>query len=183
MGNPLAVRVGPGILKIAPIGTTEPTDLSAAWNAAWIDMGYTDTGSSFVFEATFEDVVVAEEYDPIATLQTTRTITVNFALAELTAENLSRAMNGGTVDTSAGVVKFEPPAAGDYTPVMLGWEADDGMERWVFRKAVQVGSVEIARRKAPDKATIPMSFRCSKPAAKTAFVYYHDANWTLPLGS
>ena len=28
-------------------------------------LGYTDEGSNFVFESTFEDVVVAEELDPV----------------------------------------------------------------------------------------------------------------------
>lgn len=177
MGNPVAVRVGPGILKIAPLASLEPTDLATPWDADWTDLGYTDEGSNFVFEANWEDVMVAEEYEPIVSLQTTRQITVNFSLAELTAENLERAFNGGTVETSSGITTFEPPAAGSVTKVMIGWESDDGLERWVFRQAVQVGSIDIPRKKAPDKAVIPCSFRCSKPAGQTAFKFIHDANY------
>jgi hypothetical protein len=177
-GNPAAVRVGPGKLLIAPLETAEPADLATAWDSDWVEVGYTDEGSTFVFDQTFEDVNVAEEYDPVHVLQTARQITLNFAAAELTATNLQRAFNGGTITTASGLVTFEPPDAGDFTPVMIGWEADDNYERWVFRRCLQVGSVEIARRKAPDKATVPMSFRATKPSAEDAtFIFIADDDY------
>jgi hypothetical protein len=182
-GNPLAVRVGPGILYIAPLESTEPTDLDTPWDGDWTPLGYTDAGSEFVIDQTFEDVLVAEELDPVLTLQTARTTTVNFALAEITAANMQRALNGGVIDTGVGIVTFEPPGVGEYTHVMIGWEAEDGLERWVFRKCLQVGSVNIARRRAPDKATIPMSFRCSKPAGVAAWIQIHDTDYVEPGSS
>jgi hypothetical protein len=162
-GTPTNVRVGPGKLYIAPVGSTEPTGLSGAWDAAWVRVGYTDEGSMFGFDQTFEDIEVEEEYDAIDTLQTQRSIMVSFAAAELTATNLQRALNGGTIETAGEVITFEPPAAGEVTRVAIGWESDDAKERWVFRRCVQRGSVEIARRKAPNKATIPMEFRVTVP--------------------
>lgn len=183
MGDPLAVRVGPGKLYAAVLGTAEPTDLTTAWNVGFVLLGYTDDGSHFVFGQTFGNVEVAEEYDPVAVLPTARETNVNFALAEMTAANLKRALNGGTITTTAGVNKFDPPAAGVVTPIMLGWESDDSMERWVFRRCMQTGSVDIARQKAPNKSTIPMSFRAMKPAGVEPWVMYHDANYTLPLGT
>ena len=183
MGDPLAVRVGPGVLYIAAIGSTEPTDLSSAWDQAWTELGYTDQGSNFVFEQTFEDVLVAEELEPIATLQTARQININFALAEMTAANMQRALNGGTVSVNGSVTSFEPPAAGDYTRVMLGWEADDGFERWVFRNCIQVGSLDIPRRRAPEKSVLPMSFRANTPAnddhgnAVKPFIAFFDTDY------
>lgn len=177
MGNPLAVRVGPGKLYIAPLGSTEPNDLATAWDSAFTPLGYTNEGSNFVFDQTFENVEVAEELDPVAILQTKRDATVNFALAEITADNLARAFNGGDVQTAGGMVTFEPPEAGDFTYVMLGWEADDGLERWIFRKALQVGSVDMPRKKAPAKAVIPVSFRCTKPEGEKAFKAIFDENF------
>lgn len=182
MGDPVAVRVGPGNLLIAPLASVEPTDLTTPWDDAWVGLGYTNEGSNFVFDQTFEDVTVAEELEPIRVLQTARNITLNFALAELTAANMQRAFNGGEVTTAAGVVTFEPPDAGDYTEVMIGWESADGLERWVFRQCIQVGSVDIARRRAPDKATLPMSFRCTKPAGEASFVFLHAESYE-PVGS
>ena len=177
-GDPLAVRVGPGWLYIAPLGSTEPDDLTDAWAVAWTPLGYTDEGSNFVFESSFEDVVVAEELDPIAIVQTARSATVNFALAEITAANMQRAFNGGDVSTATGVVTFEPPDADETpTPVMLGWESADGFERWVFRRCLQIGNVEVARKRAPDKATLPMSFRCTKPFGAATFKFMHDEDY------
>lgn len=177
-GDPLAVRVGPGWLYIAPLESDEPADLTDGWPVAWTPLGYTDEGSNFVFESTFEDVTVAEELDPVAIVQTARTATVNFALAEVTAANLQHAFNGGEITTDEGVVTFEPPDSSETpTLVMLGWESADGLERWVFRRCLQVGSVDIARRRAPDKATLPMSFRCTKPADAATFKFMHDEDY------
>lgn len=164
MSDPINVRVGPGILYVAPLDTDPPTDLATPWDGDWIELGYTDEGSSFKVDQTFEDVTVAEELDPVRILQTARQISIDFAAAEITARNMSLVWNGGTVVTpSGGVYTITPPATGSYTPVMVGWEADDGLERIVLYRCLQVGSVELAHRKAPAKATLPMSFRATVP--------------------
>lgn len=170
MGTATNVRVGPGTLYIAPLGSTEPTDLTAAWDAAWVEMGYTHEGSTVGMEQTFEDITVEEEYDPVDTLQTARAITVNVAAAEMTARNLQIAFNGGTITAGTEIVTFTPPEAGQVTRVMIGWEADDGKERWVFRRCMQTGSLDIARRKAPNKATIGLAFRATMPDLGAPFV-------------
>ena len=177
MGTPTNVRVGPGTLYIAALGSTEPTDLATAWDADFVELGYTTEGSTFTFENTFEPVPVEEELDPIANLQTARDIRVAFSAAELTARNLQIALNGGTITAGTGIVTFEPPAAGDYTEVMIGWEADDGLERWVFRKCVQVGSTEITRRKAPNIAALPMEFSVLKPTGDAPFAAIIDTDY------
>lgn len=158
MSDPTSVRVGPGILRVGAVGAVEPTDLTAPWDAAWVPLGYTEEGHSFSSAPNFEPIEVAEETDPIRYEPTGREMRVDFAAAEMTATNLSRALNGGTITTGAGIVTFEPPNPGEEVRIALGWEARDGSERWVWRKCLQTGEVSIARRKAPDKATIPMSF-------------------------
>lgn len=163
-GDPTKIRVGPGWLRIAPVGSTEPVDLLAAWDASFVLLGYTAEGHSFSSSQTFEPVEVAEEIDPIRHEPTGREMKVDFAMAEMTALNLSRAMNGGVVNTTGvgvdQITTFEPPTPGEEVRVALGWESADGQERWVWRKCLQTGDIEIARRKAPDKATIPASFMC-----------------------
>jgi hypothetical protein len=185
-GTATNVRVGPGILRIAPLGTDEPTDLTTDWDEDWVPLGYTHEGSTVGFDQTFEDITVEEEYDPVDTLQTARSITVSLAAAEVTAANLQKAFNGGTVESVTGppaLVTFEPPPAGQVTRVMLGWEADDGKERWIFRRCVQVGSVEMARRKAPNKATIPLEFRATVPDEGTPFKAIMLADFAADLPS
>lgn len=158
MPDPTKVKVGPGRLKVAPVGSTEPADLTSPWGAAWVDLGYTEEGHSFTATPSFEPVEVAEEIDPIRYEATGREMRVGFSLAEMTATNLSRALNGGTITTGSGIVTFEPPDPGSEVRVALGWESKDGKERWVWRKCLQTGDIEIARRKAPDKALIPCEF-------------------------
>lgn len=167
--NPDKVKVGAGILMIGPVGVAEPNDLTTPWATVdpdWLAIGYTEEGHNFNREPNFEAIEVAEEDEPIRYEQTGVASALEFAAAELTVTNLEYAFNGGTITTISGtVVRFDPPVMGDVTRVALGWESNDGEERWVFRKCLQTGNVQIARRKAPNKATIPMTFRLEKPAA------------------
>lgn len=162
MGNPNKVKVGPGLLYIATLGTTEPTNLTTPWStvsANWNAIGYTEEGHEFSSEPSFEAIEVAEELVPIRYEEANKSESLTFSAAEMTVDNLTRAFNGGTVTTLSGSVKrYEPPAIGQAVRAMLGWESDDGTERWVFRKCVQAGNVTIARRKSPDKALIAMQF-------------------------
>lgn len=164
MGTPAAVKLGPGHLYVAAIGTTEPSSLTGALPSAWVDLGYTEEGSEIGFEMTFEDVNVAEELDPVKVVATARSASIKFDLAQLTARNLSVAFNGGTITgPTGGYVTFDPPDLGEEERLMIVWQADDNEERWLFRRVLQVGSVNIARRKAPDKATVPCEFRTEIP--------------------
>lgn len=164
--NPAAVRLGAGTLYVAPAETALPTDLSTDWatvDAGWIDLGYTDEGSTVTIEGEFTDVMVAEEFEPVIIRQTSRQTTVGFAAKEMTARNLELALNGGTITTGAGIVTFEPPPAGTVEEVALGWESDDALERYVWPRAIQTGSVETPRSKE-DAAILPMEFRTLVPA-------------------
>jgi hypothetical protein len=125
-GNASKVRVGPGWLKIAPLATVEPVDLTAAWNVAWVDLGYTSEGSTFTFTPSFEAIEVAEELTPISYEKTSQEVQLAFEAAEMTAKNLQYAFNGGTITTGTGIVTFEPPAVdAAAVRVMIGWESFD----------------------------------------------------------
>lgn len=164
MGNPAALSIGPGTLYYSSsLATAEPVDLVSAWPSGWANLGYTDDGTEINIETKMEDIEVAEELDPVAILASARTITVMFALAEITATNLKRALNGGTFTDSAGLRFYDPPALGTEQYCMLGHESQDVQERWIFRKCIQTGKVTVARKKSPNKATLPMEFRCVKP--------------------
>lgn len=169
MGNSALISLGPGRLLIAPLGSTEPADLTAAWDAAWVELGYTAEGSEFTYQLTTAPVDVEEEFEPIRIATTGRSAAVSFALAEMTATNLKRALNGGTITSGTGIVTFEPPAVGTEVRVMLGWESEDLQERWVYRQCFQQGNVGVTRRKAPNKATIPVEFGLEKPSGAQSF--------------
>ncbi len=164
-GTAAAVKVGPGLIYVAPIGTTEPTTVSAALPSAnWTAIGYTESGSTFTSNVTYEDIEVAEELDPIRTTATKRVTTFGFEMAEINAQNWNIAFNGGTIGTpTTGFVTFEPPALGTEQRLMLCWNSDDAQERLLCRRVLQVGSIETARQKAPNKALIPAEFRLEIP--------------------
>lgn len=163
MGNPNKVKVGPGLLYIAPLGTTEPNDLTTPWatvDTDWEAIGYTEEGHEFSSSPSFEAIEVAEERIPIRYEEANKEEMLSFSAAEITVNNLTHAFNGGAITTISGTVKsFEPPGIGEAIRAMIGWESDDGEERWVFRKCVQAGDVTIARKKSPDKALIAMEYR------------------------
>lgn len=171
-GTPSAIALGPGILYIAPLGTTEPTDLVTAWtsvSASWVQLGYTDEGSEFSYKLDTDRVEVAEELDPIKIAVNSREIKVSFALAEITATNMKRAMNGGVITAGTGIVTFEPPDLGTEVRTMLGFESEDHQERWVYRQCFSNGEVTMARKKGSDKSTIATEFELEKPSGATPF--------------
>lgn len=166
-GNPANVDLGPGRLYYAPIGTTEPTDCSTALPSAWVVVGYTEEGTEIATEITSEMIEVAEELDPIAYEQTRRTTKVTFSMAETTKRRLGLALGTGGSETD-NAASFEFPDAGTTVAVMFVWDSDDvpsaTNKRWLFRKCTPTGTVSTARRKAPQKALIPVTFDCAKPS-------------------
>jgi hypothetical protein len=167
-GNAGGLSLGPGYLYIAVLGTTEPTDLATAWatvSASWIQLGYTDDGSEFTYDISSDKVEVAEELDPIRVALTARDPKLAFDLAEVTASNLKRALNGGTITSGTGIVTFEPPDLGSEVRTMIGFESEDHTERWVYRQCLQTGGLGMARKKGADKTTIACEFSLEKPAS------------------
>lgn len=175
-GNVENLSLGPGTLYVAAVGSAEPTDVTTAWAAAWTEIGYTSDGTEVAIELSRDPVEVAEEIDPVLYATTSRSTKVSFAMAENTARNIRIALNGGTISTSAGVTTYEPPEPGTETPLAIGFESEDGEERWVFRQCSQSGTVSIGRKKGSDKATIPVEMQVEKVTGLSAFVIlYKDS--------
>ncbi len=166
-GTPAALALGPGYLYLAPLGTAEPVDLVATWaavSAAWVGLGYTDDGSEFDYQLSADPVPVAEELDPISNAPTGRAMSVQFAMAEVTATHLKYAFNGGTITGATGCVYFEPPDLGTEQRVMLAFESEDHTERWIYRQCFNTGQIAMPRKKGAAKAVIPVVFLLEKPA-------------------
>ncbi len=72
-------------------------------------------------------------------------------------------------EVTGTVTTFDPPEIGVVTKVALGWEATDGLERWIWRKCIQTGSITLARRKAPAKTLVPCEFRVIKQTGVLPF--------------
>jgi hypothetical protein len=170
-GSPTGLALGPGYLFAAPLGTAEVTDLTTpgvpgwtAISAAWLALGYTEAGSEFDYALNVDQVLVAEELDPVVNTTTGRTSTVTFNLSQLTRTNLNIAMNGGVFASGSGYVSIEPPDLGTEVRTMLGFESEDHTERWIYRQCIQAGTMKITRAKGAANATIACTFNLEKPA-------------------
>jgi hypothetical protein len=172
VGNPAAISTGPGTLRIAQIGSAEPADLITPWPAAWTQLGYTKKGTAYSHKPNVAKIEVAEEVYPIGVVNEAMESMVKFQLAENTATNMKRALNGGTIVTGSGFVYYEPPAPGAEVYVMLGFESQDGQERVVYRQCFQMGSIDTDRQKGADYATIPCEFQLIKPAGLQPWRHY-----------
>lgn len=163
MGTPSSVKLGPGLLYVATAQTTEIATPTAAIPTAWSAVGYTEDGSEFSYEPKFEDVDVAEELDPVKVVASGRTTTLTFTFAEINVTNMQRAMNGGTVSTVSGYTRIVPPDLGAEVRKAIYWRSDDNLEQLTCFRVIQVGKVTIPRKKAPNKALIPVEFKIEIP--------------------
>lgn len=159
------VKLGPGKLYAAPVGTVEPADLTAALGATWLAgyLGYTEEGHTFTIAPAYDAVEVAESFLPVARVKTGTEMTLEMALAEVTAQNVQRALNGATITSSgtgATAIDSIEPLADNATETRTAilWQSDSGDERWVWRRCLQTGSIAIGRKKGSAKATVPLSF-------------------------
>ena len=173
-GNPDEVLLGAGTLYVAQIGTTEPASASATLPSAWREIGWTEDGSTFNYEITTADIEVEEEFDPVKVATTGRKGEVAFQMAQLTRANLALALNKGAAGQT-GTGSLEPPSPGSEVRVMIVLDTIDG-SRWLFRRCVQSGRISIARKKAPNKALIPVTFKLEKPTGLQPFVMFPNAS-------
>ncbi|MCX5066663.1 hypothetical protein OOJ91_12315 [Micromonospora lupini] len=168
-----ALAFGAGWLYYATPGTTIPactvggSIFTDSWTG-WTLLGVTREGHEFSYEVSTEPVEAAEYLDPIATVSTGRTAGMSFDMMQIHAQNLRRALNGGSIITSGSGAtlrsEYTPPAMGQEVRCMIGWESQDLTERLYAEQAFQVGSLTIARRKGADNASLPVEFRL-EPAA------------------
>jgi hypothetical protein len=167
-GTPSNVKLGPGRLSYAPLGTAEPTLASAALPSAWQAIGYTENGTEISTNITSEDIEVAEESDPIDNIQTKRVTTVTVEMVESTKKRLLLALGGGASYSDDGTA-FEMPDPSAVVGVMLVWDALDTPDilnrRILFRDVKPSGNISTVRRKAPAKSTISATFTAIKPNA------------------
>jgi hypothetical protein len=175
----------PGILWMAPLGTAAPTNTVAASvftdvpAAAYVLLGATEEGSAFSYSSTVEAIRVAEFFDPIKYATTERQGNMAFNLADVTLQNLKRALNGGTgaITPTSGtgattLSQYEAPTPGNEVRTVLLWESRDATMRIYMRQVIQGGELTMAFRKAPAIAVIPCQFSFEKPTAAEPFTVY-----------
>jgi len=180
------VIVGTGVLYVAAISNEGnasgdyiafPTDNgSGAWSdpaAAWVDVGYSEDGWTLEMDKTFEDIMVAEEIDPIATFKTAQEVRLTGELSQASQNNIVTALGGGTITTgdgsngyASGYNAISPPTTDDYDEksLLLIVDGPAGADRHVeIPRAVNVGAFSMAHQKAPQKVVIATEFKVLRP--------------------
>ena len=180
------VIVGTGVLYVAAIANDGNTsgdyvafpggDGSGAWAspaAGWVDVGYSEDGWTLEMDKTFEDIMVAEEIDPIATFKTAQEVRLNGELAQASQANIQIALGGGTLTTGDGSNGFEtgfnmiqPPSTDDFDEksLLLIVDGPAGADRHVqIPRAINVGAFSMAHQKAPQKVVIATEFKVLAP--------------------
>ena len=171
----------PGFLFWAPLGSAEPTHTVAGsvftdtWPVAWISLGATEEGSNFDFTTSTEMIEAAEFYDPLKYVSTGRSGSVAFALLNISAANVKRALNGGALTTTGTAATtmtvYTPPKVGSEVRCMIGWESQDSTERLIAYQCFNTAGISIARRKGAAKANIPVEFALELPLSGDPFKY------------
>jgi hypothetical protein len=179
-----AIALGPGYLYYGNIGTALPANTVAggvftdAWASAgaWLPWGVTDSGHTFTNEIATDPVEVAEYLLPVSIQPTSISGHVDFAVAQITATNHKRIMNGGgIVVTGSGATTlnaYTPPDISSMFRAMLGWESTDFTERYVWPQCFSGGLGGVQRQKGANKATLPVQFNLEQPASGAPWFYW-----------
>ena len=186
------VIVGTGVLYVAAISNDGNSsgdyvafpggDGAGAWAspaAGWVDVGYSEDGWTLEMDKTFEDIMVAEEIDPIATFKTAQEVRLTGELAQASQANLQIALGGGTLTTGDGSNGYEtgfnaitPPGTDDFDEksLLLIVDGPAGADRHVqIPRAINVGAFSMAHQKAPQKVVIATEFKVLAPKSVSQF--------------
>ena len=177
------VLVGTGVLYVADraaSGLAYPgDDGSGNWqavstaSAAWRDIGYSEDGWTLEMDRTFEDILVAEEIDPIKTIKTAQEARLMGELSQASLANLSVAM--GQIDSyvseddsdfAAGYDVVKAPITDSFSEMaaLLIAEGPAGADRHVqMPRTVSVGAFSMSHAKAPQKVVIATEFKLLVP--------------------
>lgn len=191
--NPNNVKVGPGTLYAAPLGTAEPISVTGPWPSGWTTLGFTEAGSEFDIAPATAPLAVEEEFWPLRQVITGYSGKLMFVLAEITRQNLTLVLNAGigssvlanTQGANAdGSLWAEPPIAGTEVRVMLGWDSliegastgADPFGRLIVRQALQTGTVKRLARKGNNKSSYAAEFSLEKPIGVQPFRFIFEPN-------
>ena len=177
------VLIGTGVLYVADrtaSGLAFPgDDGSGNWqavstaSAAWRDIGYSEDGWTLEMDRTFEDILVAEEVDPIKTIKTAQEARLMGELSQASLANLSVAM--GQIDSyvsendgdfAAGYDVVKAPITDSFSEMaaLLIAEGPAGADRHVqMPRTVSVGAFSMSHAKAPQKVVIATEFKLLVP--------------------
>lgn len=152
-------------LKLLLNGGTTTPDSQVITDAATTNADATLTSASAAF--TSDDVGKSITGAGIPAATTIASVT-NATTIEMSASATATAAGVSVTIVGRHGSRFEPPQVGAEVRAMLGWDSEDGMERAIWRRVLQSGNSEIARRKGADYAKFNAEFSLEQPGAGAA---------------
>lgn len=150
-----------GQVYVAPLGTTGPTNIATALNAAFIDLGYTSADGVQITPGLSTNPIMAwQSFYPIRRIVTERSFEIGLTLLEWSDVSLKLALGGGSVATAGSIYTYTPPAPEeiDYRAMVLAWQ--DGTKSYrLHLPRVMVSDVGAMNLQRSDAAGIPLTFQ------------------------
>lgn len=156
--NALNAVMGPATIYLGDFAAPEPADSAVADVPSptdWEDVGGTNGGTQININQEFATLTMDQIIDIAGRRMTGRDMQVQTSLAEVTLENLKKALNGGTTSSGTGFKKYEPAFSDSATQpqykslIVDGWApgADQVRRRFILRRVLSIANVGIAYTK------------------------------------
>lgn len=105
---------GTGSVYLGPVGTTGPTDIATALDAAFLDLGYTsEDGVTLTPGHDINEIRAWQSKYPVRRVVTGRSLDIEFTALEWTQAAVEAAFGGGSWATATGVHTYTPPDSDD----------------------------------------------------------------------
>ncbi|GAA2216968.1 hypothetical protein GCM10010400_72810 [Streptomyces aculeolatus] len=175
------VRAGlDGGIYVAPIGSTVPTDVTTAWDAAWTELGFmSEDGVELNYSTDVEDINAWQALSPVRRILTGVDMTLGFTAIELKADSISLYFPDSTLTTTSGVTKLDIPSSPAPAEMAFGLEWRDGTitNRLILPRGevTERGAISLQRGAAVGLEMTVSAYASSAPEIATWLT--NDPSW------
>lgn len=133
----MTLVAGGGSIFVADVGTTAPTDVTAAWPDGWSELGFiSDEGVKITYSKDRTDKRAWNTLAIIRVLYTAVTLDLGFSALEWNADTVPLAFGGGAWVTAGTVSKYDIASNPSANEKALGLEFTDPASDHAFRLIV-----------------------------------------------
>lgn len=159
------IIAGPGLIYVAPLGTTLPTLSGSApvWPSGWYQVGYTDAGVDCIYTPTIKEIYVDEEAAVVDDILEKEKFVVQAHLAEASLTNLNAAIAASSYSISGQPVVTVGSLPLQYIMVGVQGPAPDTFNSRVILMQKAITTVAVSMKiTRKDKQVIPVSWDARK---------------------
>ena len=152
-----------GAVYVGAVGSTGPTDIETALDAAFTHLGYvTDDGITLTPGMDTAEINAWQSFYPVRRIVTSRSFDIAIPLLQWNQESIKLAFGGGSFATTAGppaYYTYTPPSPEeiDYRALVLEW-ADDTKEYRLHVPKVLVTDAGDLSLNRTDAAALDLTF-------------------------